>query len=193
MRRALLGGCLVAAICVASVFGQQPDDFGKKGGKGGGRGGKGKAMPAFRELNPPARWDYAVRMHADVMEMGGGDLQRGLNHMGELGWELVTVDGIFGQGHGHAYFKRPRTGRPLPEGEEGEQARRNINSTLQVLSNLPGLTPAEVERNHLAAGRRSCAAAITSAASRTVPGHGRGSRYEHAHAKRDDRDHSLEE
>ena len=160
MRRALLGGCLVAAICVASVFGQQPDDFGKKGGRGGGRGGKGKSMPASG--NRIHRHDGIMPSACMpmFMEMGGGDLQRGLNHMGELGWELVTVDGIFGQGRGHAYFKRPKTGRPLPEGEEGERGRRFLC------------------RRYLQDGSWAWAG---------------GSWYEHAPAKRDDCDHSLEE
>jgi hypothetical protein len=126
MRRVLLGGCLVAAICVASVVAQQPDDFDKKMVKGG-RGGK-----AFKSMGPPGRdgaptnhrWEYAVRRHADVQEAGGGDLERGMNHLGELGWELVTVDGNFGQGRGHAYFKRSRIG---PPSQADDDTRREQN------------------------------------------------------------------
>ena len=117
MRRALIGGCLFVALCVASSFGQQPDDFGKRGGKAG----KGKGFKAFEgapkmDAPGPHRWEYAIRRREDFQEMGGDDLQRAMNRMGESGWELVAVDGTFAQGRGHAYFKRPRNG-PMPPAE----------------------------------------------------------------------------
>jgi hypothetical protein len=110
MRKALLWCCLVTALCVASLFGQQPDPPAK--GRGGqGKGGRGKVEGgrgfAFAAPASP-KWEYAVRMHADIQEMGDGDIQRGMNKLGESGWELVSLDGTFGTGRGHAYFKRPK-------------------------------------------------------------------------------------
>ncbi|CAN5274112.1 hypothetical protein BH10PLA2_BH10PLA2_07380 [soil metagenome] len=100
---------MVAAICAASVLGQQPDEFNKKGGKGG----RGSKMSKFMtspspEVLPIHRWEYAVRREHEISQTAGGDLQRGLNQLGDSGWELVSA------ATNTFYFKRPKNNPPPP-------------------------------------------------------------------------------
>ncbi len=133
MRKKLLWSCLVLSICVVSLFAQQPEGSPKKGKEGqakGMRGSKGRGGfgPVFS-----TRWEYAVRTMAEVQDSGEGDLQRGLNKLGESGWELVALDGTFGTGHGNAYFKRTKSGGPWrSDGDAGAPM-------------MPGLSAVDVE------------------------------------------------
>jgi hypothetical protein len=58
-------------------------------------------------------------MEHELMETGGDDVQRGLNRMGDAGWELVATAAT------HAfYFKRPKNSPPPPPSHD--EPRREV-------------------------------------------------------------------
>jgi hypothetical protein len=57
---------------------------------------------------PLVRWDYRVVTKEQLLELGNKDLVAGLNNLGDEGWELAAVDGVY-------IFKRPIRSLTLEE------------------------------------------------------------------------------
>jgi hypothetical protein len=59
------------------------------------------ALRAQGRSEPILRWEYRVLKREQVLEVGKKDLSAGLNALGNEGWELAGIDGVY-------IFKRPR-------------------------------------------------------------------------------------
>jgi hypothetical protein len=53
------------------------------------------ASAADERLVSTPRWEYRVLTKEQVLERGKKDLAAGLNALGEEGWELAAVDGVY--------------------------------------------------------------------------------------------------
>jgi hypothetical protein len=91
MRSGFVLGCAAALACAAASPAQQPN-----------QPERGQRAPA----RLAARWEYVVHAQDELTKLGGGDVQAGLNNLGEDGWELVTVDP--GAGPGRQQPRQPR-------------------------------------------------------------------------------------
>lgn len=73
-------------------------------------GGNGLATALAQEptASPLMRWEYRVVTKEQLLELGSKDLAAGLNKLGDEGWELTAVDGVY-------VFKRPNRSLTLED------------------------------------------------------------------------------
>jgi hypothetical protein len=61
----------------------------------------GHGLVSASPAESSSRWEYRTLTKDQVLSLGNSDLATGLNRLGDDGWELAGVDGIY-------IFKRPR-------------------------------------------------------------------------------------
>src|SRR5437763_1903891 len=98
--------CVVISFGAAVAFAQAP---GQPITTSGTRNTVTTSPPAGH--GPVMKWEYAVHGANEVTKLGGGQLDAGLNKLGDEGWELLSVTGA---AHGSTYyFKRARGPMPM--------------------------------------------------------------------------------
>jgi uncharacterized protein (TIGR03067 family) len=87
---------------------------------GTGRASTEKPKEATRAAG--AKWEYRVLTRGELVKLGKDDLARGLNKVGEEGWELASVAAGIPVGAGRTaeeyYFKRPAAAKRDASAEE---------------------------------------------------------------------------
>lgn len=99
-----LGGILLAVLILAGSLFQVPGVAAQQTGSG-----TTPMMGTTPTDNPNSRtWQYVRKDDAELTTMGGGSVEKGLNLLGDNGYELFIVTSAMDSGKaGYHFFRRP--------------------------------------------------------------------------------------